>query len=260
MSAQENNSAKAAPAGLRRRAGGAGFGMPGPDAVRRPRRRRNPGARLAVLYAVLVHLLLIAVLFTGLRWSSRPQPPAIQAYIATEPAAEPRGEEQKPPPREAGVLRKVEEETRAVNEKRRVEEEKKRAVEKRKAEEKQRRQEAEQSLKKSLAAEASAREQAVTEARVGREVDRYVELVRGRVSRAWSRPLGTRKGLKCTVFVRVAPGGEVLEARIVRSSGDVAFDRSVENAVYKAVPLPVPPEQAVFNRFREIEFVFNPEE
>jgi colicin import membrane protein len=283
MSAQKKENAEPAPVGLRRRAGSAGGGTPGVTEARRPRRRRNPGASLSLFYALLVHLVLIAVLFTGLRWSSRPQPPPIQAYIAAEPKAEPRAAEPPPPPRaepraederraaeqkkqeeerarrEAEVKRKLEEEKKAAEAKRRAEEEKKRAEAARKQEEAQRRKQAEEEFKQSLAAEQRAREQAAADARVTREVDRYIELVRQRVSRVWSRP-GTRKGLRCTVFVRVAPGGEVLEARITRSSGDVAFDRSVENAVYKAVPLPVPAEPAAFEKFREIEFVFNPEE
>ena len=60
--------------------------------------------------------------------------------------------------------------------------------------------------------------------------------------------------------VRLIPGGEVLEAKIVRSSGDAVFDRSVENAVQKASPLPLPENPELLEQFREIEFIFRPED
>jgi len=44
----------------------------------------------------------------------------------------------------------------------------------------------------------------------------------------------------------------------VRSSGDPTFDRSVETAVYRAAPLPLPPDSALFDRFRELQFIFSP--
>jgi colicin import membrane protein len=50
----------------------------------------------------------------------------------------------------------------------------------------------------------------------------------------------------------------VAGVRIVQSSGDPVFDRSVESAVYKAAPLPIPPDAALFTYFRQINFVFKP--
>lgn len=119
----------------------------------------------------------------------------------------------------------------------------------------QRRKEAESALQAEVAAE----EQRRAEARALSEVERYKGLIRQKVSRFWNRPAGTAKGLQCTVRVRLGPGGAVLSASVVRSSGDNAFDRSVENAVYKAEPLPVPQDAKVFEYFRDVEFVFIPE-
>ena len=53
-------------------------------------------------------------------------------------------------------------------------------------------------------------------------------------------------------------GGDVAGVRIVVSSGDAAFDRSVENAVRKAAPLPLPSDPGLFDNFRELTFVFKP--
>jgi colicin import membrane protein len=56
------------------------------------------------------------------------------------------------------------------------------------------------------------------------------------------------------------PGGAVMQVRIVAGSGDPMFDSSVEAAVQKASPLPVPSaSDPLFDRFRELEFVFNPQ-
>ena len=38
------------------------------------------------------------------------------------------------------------------------------------------------------------------------------------------------------------PGGQVLSARVIRSCGNPALDRSVEQAAIKASPLPPPPD------------------
>jgi len=47
---------------------------------------------------------------------------------------------------------------------------------------------------------------------------------------------------------------------VIGSSGDPIFDRSAENAVRKASPLPVPQDRNLFNQeFRVFTFVFKPE-
>jgi colicin import membrane protein len=60
------------------------------------------------------------------------------------------------------------------------------------------------------------------------------------------------------VQVSLIPGGEVARVQIVRGSGDPVFDRSVETAVYKASPLPLPPDAALFKHFRELRLIFKP--
>ena len=54
-------------------------------------------------------------------------------------------------------------------------------------------------------------------------------------------------------------GGEVVEARVVHSSGNPVFDRQAETAVRKAAPLPVPDEPRLMQQMREFNFVFEPE-
>lgn len=65
--------------------------------------------------------------------------------------------------------------------------------------------------------------------------------------------------MKCKVLVRLIPSGDVVSVRIIESSGNIAFDNSVEMAVNRASPLPVPKiESGLFKHFREVELVFDP--
>jgi len=45
---------------------------------------------------------------------------------------------------------------------------------------------------------------------------------------------------------------------IIKSSGDVGFDRAVERAVSKADPLPMPTSPKLVSQFRDIKFIFKP--
>lgn len=147
-------------------------------------------------------------------------------------------------------------EQRIAKEKRHAEENR------RKLEEKAARKAAEKSaeaLRLALAGEeeerAATRQQRADDA----EIARYVDAVRTRVAGVFIYP-DFREGLICTLVVRMIPGGEVVEARVIQSSGNAAFDRQAENAVRKASPLPVPSDPRLFKRMREIKFVFDPEQ
>lgn len=91
------------------------------------------------------------------------------------------------------------------------------------------------------------------------EVAKYKGLIRSQITRNWIFPASYQKGMKCKVLVRLIPSGDVVSVRVVQSSGNIAFDRSVEIAVNKASPLPVPKsETGLFDYFREVELVFDP--
>jgi len=264
-----------------------------------PKRPRVPGRYRAFVYAVLVHIGIIGVLVIGFRFSGGelplPKGKPVQAIVVEDPQkrvqeeerrqAEERRKQEEARKREEAERQRVEqarkeqearqaeeqrrlaqkqkeeaEKKRQAETKRKQEEEQRRAeAERRKKDEAERRQAAEESLKQQIAAEERARAEAARAARAASEADKYKALIRQKVSRNWNRPAGTKSGLKCVVRVRLVPGGEVLQAQVVRSSGDPVFDRSVENAVYKAAPLPLPPDPDLFDYFREIEFLFSPE-
>ena len=83
--------------------------------------------------------------------------------------------------------------------------------------------------------------------------------IKQKVNRSWIRPVSTTAGLKCIIRVRVLSDGTVMDAKVISSSGDEDFDRSAENAVNKASPLPIPKDKELFARdFRSFQFLFNP--
>ncbi len=91
------------------------------------------------------------------------------------------------------------------------------------------------------------------------EVAKYKGLIRNQITRNWIFPASYQKGMKCKILVRLIPSGDVVSVRVIQSSGNSAFDRSVEMAVNKASPLPVPKSSTgLFDHFREVEFVFDP--
>ncbi|MCL4790457.1 MAG: cell envelope integrity protein TolA [Gammaproteobacteria bacterium] len=86
----------------------------------------------------------------------------------------------------------------------------------------------------------------------------YVALIRQKVERNWVRPPGARAGLECELHVTQIPGGQVTGVRIGNCPADEAVRRSIEAAVLRASPLPMPANQALFER--NLRFVFKPEE
>ncbi|WP_455235161.1 cell envelope integrity protein TolA [Thiogranum longum] len=168
-------------------------------------------------------------------------------------------EEKRKAEAEAERKRQEEEKRKAEAERKRQEEEKRKAEAERKlkAEEEARRKAAEQEMQARLAAE---QERLATQRRsaMQRMIDEYVVYIQEKVQRSWIRPPSSGSELSCTVEVRLIPSGEVIDATIVRGSGNPAFDRSVEAAVFKASPLPVPPDPEVMEQFRSLRFEFKP--
>ena len=132
------------------------------------------------------------------------------------------------------------------------------AEKKRKAEEARKKAEAEREMRERLAAEQE-RLRAQRDSAMQRMIDEYGLYIKEKVQRNWIRPSGSNASLSCVVNVRLIPGGEVVDVKIIRSSGNAAFDRSVEAAVFRASPLPVPSDPEVMEKFRSITFEFNPD-
>jgi colicin import membrane protein len=182
-----------------------------------------------------------------------------KAELAAKQKAEAAKKRQEEEKRKAEAEEKRQEEAKrkAAAEKKRQEEAKRKAAAEKKRQEEAERKAAEAEMQARLAAE---QDRMATQRRsaMQRMIDEYVLYIQEKVQRSWIRPPSSGAGLSCTVEVRLIPSGEVIDAQIVRSSGNAAFDRSVEAAVFKASPLPVPPDAEVMEQFRSLRFEFKP--
>jgi colicin import membrane protein len=69
--------------------------------------------------------------------------------------------------------------------------------------------------------------------------------------------------MECELEVQLVPTGEVVGVRVVRSSGNAAFDASAENAVRKAGAFPELqklPSGEFEKKFRRLNLIFKPED
>jgi colicin import membrane protein len=153
----------------------------------------------------------------------------------------------------AEQARKAEEQKRRAQQ---AAEKKREAARKQAAAEKRRKAEQERQRK---AAEArrqreAALQQALEAEQNSRALNAFAVAVSARVTGNWLRPPGTDRGLRCKLQIRLSARGTVLAVQLVQSSGNGAFDRSAEAAVFKSDPLPAPPAG-----LREINFTFDPD-
>jgi len=82
----------------------------------------------------------------------------------------------------------------------------------------------------------------------------WAAAIQARIQRAWIRPPAALAGLDCTVDVIQVQGGAVVSVRVRDCNGDAAVRQSIEDAVYRASPLPSPPDPALFERNLEVRF------
>ncbi len=165
-------------------------------------------------------------------------------------------------------IRKAEEEAEAerqrqvLAEKQRQEEEARKEAERLEAE-RQRQEEIDRQRRENerLRAEAEAARQAELDAESNRlqamQADAkaaYVYAIQQRIQSRWVAPPTATAGIECIVNIRQLPGGEVVSVSIGRCNGDAAVRRSIETAVYRASPLPNPPDPSVFDRNIVLEF------
>jgi colicin import membrane protein len=154
---------------------------------------------------------------------------------------------------------------REAEEKKRAEEEKRVAEAKKKAAEaaREKKEAAERARKEKLAqqkaqATAQMKQEMASEqqTRDASLIKQYQTLISQKITRSWVRPASARQHIDCTVKVEQIPGGEVVKAKVTTCNANDAVRQSIETAVYKASPLPPPPEPSVFSR--QLEIHFNP--
>lgn len=173
---------------------------------------------------------------------------------AAEQAAEQQrlaDEQKRQAQQKAEAERKAKEEAQKKAEEAKAAAQKKLEDDKRKAEEAQELAQSEADLKKSLAAEEHA-----NAVRSSGALATWEAQLKARIERAWLRPPSARAGIVCELDVTQVPGGEVTNVKLGTCNGDQAVRDSIVAAVYRASPLPPPPDPSLFER--ELQITFSP--
>ena len=96
-----------------------------------------------------------------------------------------------------------------------------------------------------------------------REANSYRQLIQQRLSENWNRPPSARRGMETMIRLQLVPTGRVVGVTVLKSSGDSAFDRSVEQAAFKAdqfIELQKMSPSLFEKKFRQVDVLFNPQD
>jgi colicin import membrane protein len=209
----------------------------------------------------------------------RAEPPPPPPVVKPEPPPPAPKVEAKPPPKpepapvakpDIALKEKLEKE-RKLKEQQAAEEKKKLALEKARTEAAEKKKIAEnEALKKKQAAEADAKRAAAEQekmqaaeaaqraAAAKREIDKYMDGIRTKVRRFVLVPPSVQGNPEADFTVTLLPGGEVLDVRLNKSSGNAAYDAAIEAAIRKAQPFTVPAGDQFQQFFRRFNMVFRP--
>jgi colicin import membrane protein len=193
-----------------------------------------------------------------------PEPPKPEPKAAPKPEPKPEPKvEPKPQPKADIDLNEKKEKERKAREQALAE--KKKRQEQELAEKKKRLEQERAELKKKQAAEAEAkrREQEQAEAHrkaaqaqaaaQGREIDKYRQAIAAKIKRFIVEPPNVQGNPVAELSITTLPGGEVLDVRTRKSSGQAAWDNACERAIRRAQPLPLPPpDSPIYREFREL--------
>ena len=236
---------------------------------------RGPVNAPAAVLSVVVHLALFAFLFFGIRWQSKPpdavfvelwdRPPVLEQPAAAEtPKPEPQAQPKPEPKVETKVPPEPKAELKPAKPDIAVEREKKPAPKKepKKEEPTVRKFDRAPDIQKEAARdlEQVARTRKPTQpAPAAQTADAsYVNKIRTKIRSNVVLPADSGGNPEAIFDVVQLPTGEVLSARLRKSSGNRAYDEAVERAILKSSPLPPPdrPDQFV----RDLQLKFRPKE
>lgn len=116
---------------------------------------------------------------------------------------------------------------------------------------------ADQQAARERAAQAERAEQAAAGDRV---VGEYTGKIAAKIRSNIVMPPDVADDARAEFSVTVLPGGTVLDPKLLKSSGNAAYDDAVERAILKSQPLPLPPDATMFSKFREMKLGFRPKE
>jgi colicin import membrane protein len=89
-----------------------------------------------------------------------------------------------------------------------------------------------------------------------RGIATWVDKIRAKIRGNIRLPLDIKGNPEALFLVTQLPTGEVLDAKLVISSGHAAYDDAVHRAILKSSPLPKPDSAGLFAR--ELKLTFRP--
>jgi colicin import membrane protein len=223
--------------------------------------RPRPALGRAAALSALVHVALLVVLFLGVRfqssapetvtvelWEAQPPPPRVEEKPppppAPKPAPEPEPEPQvkkpdivlrekpkpkpKPEPKRDLAFEKQLREQAALEQKQLVEQQRERELR-----------------------ELIARQQAAAR---NKALLTWTDKIRAKIRGNIILPQDVPGNPEAIFDVTLLPTGEVLTMRKRKSSGHPGYDDSVERAIMKSSPLPLPDDRSLFQRQLELKF------
>ena len=248
-----------------------------------PNEKAISGALALVMHALFAALLVFGVTWkkpepvamVAELWSNLPPVPAPKAAPPPPPKVEP--EPPKPAPKvEAKPVPKVEPkpqpkaeiDLREKKDKERKAKEQELAEKKKKEEQQRQELLKQQQAKEAADAKRLAQEQAEAQRKLAqqaaaaqaREIDKYKQAIAARIKRFIVEPPNLQGNPEVELDIIVLPGGEVLDVRTKRASGQTPWDNAVERAIRRAQPLPLPSDPALMKEFRELNLKFRPKE
>ena len=93
------------------------------------------------------------------------------------------------------------------------------------------------------------------------EISYYSNLIRDQVIINWKQPSSAKKGMSAEILITLVPTGEIVQVKLIKTSGNQAFDSSTLNAIQKVSKFEgLDMGRRLFdNNFRKFTLVFNPE-
>ena len=91
----------------------------------------------------------------------------------------------------------------------------------------------------------------------------YRQLIQRRLSENWNRPPSARREMETTIRLQLVPTGRIVGVTVLKSSGDSAFDRSVEQAAFKVdqfIELQSMSPVLFEKKFRQVDVAFSPQD
>ena len=226
----------------------------------------EPGGATPAVLSALVHAVLFVVLVFGLRWQAK-HPDAVVVELWTqlpaieppEPRVEPKAEV-KPPPKPKVEARQPKPDIAVEREKRPPKKQPTKEEPPLKFDTTDRIREQlaqeQQALKQTLERQEALKQ--FTPSAAPSPDSGYVDKIRSKIKANISLPLEIKGNPEAIFDVVQLPTGEVLSARLRKSSGHEAYDQAVERAILKSSPLPRPERPDQFRR--ELQLKFRPQE